>query len=50
MGGSVVAGVAPGAKVDGTALDRGWIALQSESHPVQFRGVWIRELAGGGGE
>jgi hypothetical protein len=42
VGGGVVSGFDPEAKVDGTALDGGWIALQSESHPVDFRGVWIR--------
>lgn len=44
VGGGVVNGYDPAAKVDGTPLEGGWIALQSESHPVQFRKVWIREL------
>ncbi|NNF39688.1 MAG: DUF1080 domain-containing protein [Gemmatimonadetes bacterium] len=42
VGGGVVAGFLPEAKVDGAPLREGWIALQSESHPVDFRGVWIR--------
>jgi hypothetical protein len=45
IGGGVVSGFDPAAKVDGRALTSGWIALQSESHPVQFRRVWIREIA-----
>lgn len=44
IGGGVVSGFDPAAKVDGRALTSGWIALQSESHPVQFRHVWIREV------
>ncbi|UCC25013.1 MAG: DUF1080 domain-containing protein [Gemmatimonadales bacterium] len=44
VGGGVVDGVPPDVKVDGTLLTGGFIALQSESHPVQFRRVWIREL------
>jgi len=47
VGGGVVNGYDPALKDDGRALDRGWIALQSESHPVQFRRVWIREFAPG---
>ena len=43
IGGGVVNGFDPGAKTDGTPLSRGYIALQSESHPIQFRKVWIRE-------
>ena len=45
IGGGVVSGFDPAAKVDGRALTSGWIALQSESHPVQFRRVWIHEIA-----
>lgn len=44
IGGGVVEEFDPGVKIDGTPLDGGYIALQSESHPIQFRGVWIREL------
>ncbi|MEQ9568847.1 MAG: DUF1080 domain-containing protein [Longimicrobiales bacterium] len=42
VGGGAVNGFTPAAKIDGVALDHGWIALQSESHPVQFRAVSIR--------
>jgi len=47
VGGGVVNGYDPAVKVDGTPLTGGFIALQSESHPVQFRKVWIRELPPG---
>jgi hypothetical protein len=47
VGGGVVDGYLPEAKVDGTPLTGGWIALQSESHPVQFRKVWIKRLSPG---
>ena len=48
VGGGVVNGFDPEAKPDGTPLNGGYIALQSESHPIQFRRVWVRELEGGG--
>lgn len=44
VGGGVVAGFLPEAKEDGRPLTEGFIALQSESHPVHFRRVWIRPL------
>jgi hypothetical protein len=44
IGGGNVSGHQPSAKPDGKLLDRGWISLQSESHPVQFRKVEIAEL------
>jgi hypothetical protein len=44
VGGGNVNGHDPQAKVDGTLLEGGYIALQSESHPVQFRQVLIRPL------
>ena len=44
VGGGVVGGFLPEAKVDGTPLTGGFIALQSESHPVQFRNILIRRL------
>lgn len=47
VGGGVVNGFADEAKVDGTPLRSGYIALQSESHPIQFRRVLIRELGTG---
>lgn len=48
IGGGVVAGFDPAAKRDGTLLTGGYIALQSESHPVQFRRILVRELPPGG--
>jgi len=47
IGGGVVGGHDPDAKVDGTPLGSGYIALQSESHPIQFRQVLIREIEPG---
>lgn len=44
VGGGMVNGHDAAAKQDGTRLTGGYIALQSESHPVQFRQVLIREL------
>jgi hypothetical protein len=44
VGGGNVAGHDPAAKVDGTPLTSGYIALQSEGHPVEFRRVVIRAL------
>ncbi len=44
IGGGVVDGVDPAVKRDGAPLSRGYIALQSESHPIQFRRVLIRSL------
>ena len=43
IGGGVVNAFDPAAKPDGAPLSQGHIALQSESHPIQFRKVWIRE-------
>lgn len=47
VGGGVVNGYDPAAKVDGTALRSGYIALQSESHPIQFRSVLLRDFTAG---
>lgn len=44
IGGGTVNGFDPAAKTDGTPLTGGYISLQSESHPVQFRRVLIRLL------
>lgn len=44
IGGGTVNGFDPAAKRDGTPLTRGWIALQSEGHPIDFRRVEIRDL------
>lgn len=42
VGGGAVSGFRAEALVEGMPLREGWIALQSESHPVQFRTVAIR--------
>lgn len=47
IGGGVVAGFDPAVKRDGQALTGGYIALQSESHPVQFRRVLLKRLPDG---
>lgn len=44
IGGGVVSGFDPAAKPDGEPLARGYVALQSESHPIQFRRVLVREI------
>ena len=44
IGGGVVSGFDPAVKQDGTPLAGGYIALQSESHPIQFRRVLVRAL------
>jgi hypothetical protein len=44
IGGGVVNGFDPAVKVDGTALRSGYIALQGEGHPVEFRKVELRRL------
>jgi hypothetical protein len=45
IGGGVVNGFDESVKQDGTPLTRGYIALQSESHPIQFRQVLLRRIA-----
>lgn len=44
VGGGAVNGYDPAVKVDGAPLREGFIAVQSESHPIQFRSVLIRQL------
>jgi hypothetical protein len=44
IGGGVVSGFDPAVKTDGTPLTGGWIALQSESHPIQFRRILLQRL------
>jgi hypothetical protein len=39
IGGGAVTGHRPGIRTDGAPLGEGYIALQSESHPVQFRRI-----------
>lgn len=46
VGGGVVNGFDPAAKHDDMALTEGWISLQSESHPIQFRKVELMNLEG----
>src|SRR5690606_6042959 len=45
-GGGVVSGHRPEMKPDGQPLDSGYIALQSEGHPIQFRRVEVLNLKG----
>jgi len=47
IGGGVVDGFDSAQKPDGEPLTGGYIALQSESHPIQFRSVLIRPLGMG---
>jgi 3-keto-disaccharide hydrolase len=44
IGGGVVSGFDPAAKPDGAPLTDGYIALQSESHPIQFRRVLLQRV------
>jgi hypothetical protein len=44
IGGGVVSNFDPAVKQDGKLLTAGYIALQSESHPIDFRKVEIRRL------
>ena len=44
IGGGVVSGHDPAMKPDGQPLASGYIALQSESHPIQFRRIELLNL------
>jgi len=44
IGGGAVSNFDPKVKIDGTPLKEGYIALQSESHPVEFRKVELLDL------
>ncbi|MEP7107644.1 MAG: DUF1080 domain-containing protein [Ferruginibacter sp.] len=44
IGGGVVTGFDPAVKKDGQLLSSGYISLQSESHPIEFRKVEILDL------
>lgn len=44
VGGGVVNDFNPAAKQDGARLTTGYIALQSESHPIQFRSIRLTKL------
>jgi len=46
VGGGNVSRFDPAVKVDGTPLAEGYIALQSESHPIEFRKVELLNLEG----
>ena len=46
VGGGAVSGHNPAAKQDGKHLTQGYIALQSESHPIEFRRVELLNLKG----
>jgi len=45
-GGAAVNNFDPAAKRDGELIDGGYLALQSESHPIEFRKVALLNLAG----
>lgn len=44
IGGAVVNNFDPRMKIDGKALKSGFIALQSEGQPVEFRNIFIKDL------
>jgi hypothetical protein len=46
IGGGVANGFDPAIKKDGTVLARGYIGLQAESQPVEFRSVRLLNLSG----
>lgn len=46
IGGGVVNRFDPSIKQDGKLLSSGFIALQSEGQPVDFRNIYIRDLSG----
>jgi hypothetical protein len=46
IGGGQVTNHDPSVKKDGTLLEEGYISLQSESHPVEFRKVELLNLTG----
>jgi hypothetical protein len=46
IGGGAVSNFDPAVKKDGMLLSEGYIALQAESHPVEFRKVELLNLAG----
>jgi hypothetical protein len=45
IGGGNVANFDPKVKIDGKALTSGYISLQSESHPIEFKQVKLYDLA-----
>jgi 3-keto-disaccharide hydrolase len=46
IGGGVANGFDPAIKKDGTVLESGYIGLQAESQPVEFRNVRLLDLSG----
>lgn len=46
-GGGIVSGHRPELKPEGAPLKQGYIALQSEGHPIQFRNIAILDLSAG---
>ena len=46
IGGNTVAGFDPAVKKDGTPLTEGYIAIQGESHPTEFRKIELLNLSG----
>jgi hypothetical protein len=46
IGGGVATGFDPAIKKDGTVLDSGYIGLQAESQPVEFRNIRLLNLSG----
>jgi hypothetical protein len=46
IGGGVATGFDPAIKKDGTVLDAGYIGLQAESQPVEFRNIRLLNLSG----
>jgi len=46
IGGGEVSGFDPALKVDGTLLTDGFIAIQGESHPTEFRKIELLNLSG----
>lgn len=46
IGGGVATGFDPAIKKDGTILESGYIALQAESQPVEFRRIRLLNLSG----
>jgi hypothetical protein len=46
IGGGVATGFDPAFKIDGTALKSGYIALQSEGQPIDFKNITLLNLEG----
>ena len=46
IGGGVANGCDPAIKKDGTLLTEGYIGLQAESQPVEFRNIRLLNLSG----